>query len=95
MAMMFREANRFGVKFAGERDVCFYCLKELWEQHKDKPADEFNSVIGRRKLEGKLTGEKVWAQGDTLVCKRHIGVIYQELGALCDDLDKQMESASE
>lgn len=91
MAMMFREASRFGVKFAGERDVCFYCLKELWEQHKGESVDEFNSVIGRHQLEGKLTGEKVWSQGSTLICKHHIGIIAQEMCSSYGDAIEQME----
>lgn len=93
MALMFREANRFDVKFAGERDVCFYCLKELWEAHKGATIDEFNSVIGRRQLEGKLTGEKVWAQGDTIICRRHSKIIYDELGG--DKPEEAVEAAAD
>lgn len=92
MALMFREANRFDVKFGGDRDVCFYCLKELWEKHKGASIDEFNLVMGRRELEGELAGEKVWSQGDIVICKRHSKIICDELG--CDELpDEQQETA--
>lgn len=91
--MMFREASRFGVRFAGDRDVCFYCLKELWLAHKGETVEQFNSVLGKRQLEGQLTGEKVWAQGDVILCKRHSQLICAELGN--DMPEEELEEAAD